>query len=173
MVRIRNGMAWSRRGISLLWSPEALAAVADPTEVISIRQLFAMDGHWPDVLPSVGGDAVVVAGAEGCIDSLNGADAERWLAEDLRQVVMGFQEHYEGAAGLILWIPSGRPRITMQGASEHYYMRHRAYHDGRLPIGRLLCSGAESEIERIMMTDDERADPDGPHWAGLYHPRMS
>ena len=173
MVRIRHGMTWCRRGISLLWSPDALATFADPAEVISIRQLFAMARDWPEVLPSAGGDAVVVAGAEGCIDSLDGAEAERWIAEDLRQIVMGFQEHYEGGAALVLWIPSGRPRIIMHGASEHYYMRHRAYSDGRLPIGRLLCSGAENEIERIMMTEDRRADPDGPHWAGLYHPRIS
>jgi len=42
-----------------------------------------------------------------------------------------------------------------------------------LPIGRLLFSGAENEVERILNTEDGSADYDGKHWAGLHHPRIS
>ena len=61
----------------------------------------------------------------------------------------------------------------MQGATEPYYYRHRGAQGDGLPIGRLLWSGAENEIERIMDTDDQNADYDGKHWAGLHHPRIS
>lgn len=173
MVRTRFNQGWSRRGFSLLWDAETLAEIIDPIDVISIRQMFAMVDGWPDDLPAAGGDAIVVAGVEGCLDVLDGADAERWLTEDLRRAVLSFQYHYEGAAGLIFWMPSGSKRITMRGASEEYFYRHRGSGEQGLHIGRLLWSGAENEVERIMNTQDTNADYDGKHWVGLYHPRIS
>jgi hypothetical protein len=173
MVRTRFNHGWSRRGFTLLWDAETLAEIVDPAEVISIRQMFAMVDRWPDELPAAGGDAVVVAGVEGCLDVLSGPEAERWLVEDLRRSIMSFQTHYEGGAGLVFWLPSGRSRIVMRGASEEYHYKHRNSGESGLHIGRLLWSGAENEIERIMNTDDDAADYDGKHWVGLYHPRIS
>jgi hypothetical protein len=173
MVRTRFNHGWSRRGFTLLWDAETLAEIVDPAEVVSIRQMFAMVDRWPDELPAAGGDAVVVAGVEGCLDVLSGPEAERWLVEDLRRAIMSFQTHYEGGAGLVFWLPSGRSRIVMRGASEEYHYKHRNSGDSGLHIGRLLWSGAENEIERIMNTDDDAADYDGKHWVGLYHPRIS
>lgn len=173
MVRTRFNQGWSRRGCSLLWDAETLAELVDPMDVVSIRQMFALVDAWPDDLPAAGGDAIVVAGVEGCIDVLSGPDAERWLVEDLRRAIMSFQEHYEGAAGLIFWLPSGRNKISMRGASEEYYYRHRPSGEEGLHIGRFLWSGAENEVERIMNADDPEADYDGKHWVGLHHPRIS
>ncbi len=173
MVRVRFNQGWQRRGFSLLWDAETLAEVADPLEVVSIRQIFAMVDNWPEVLPTAGGDTVVVAGVEGCLDVLNGTDAERWLLGDLSTAIMSFQAHYEGSAGLVFWMPSGRSRIFMRGASEEYHYKHRGSAANSLHIGRLLWSGAENEIERIMNAPEVGSDYDGKHWAGLYHPRVS
>jgi len=173
MVRTRFNQGWSRRGFSLLWDAETLAEISDPIDVVSIRQMFAMANAWPDDLPAAGGDAIVVAGVEGCLDVLDGPDAERWLTEDLRKAVLSFQYNYEGAAGLILWMPSGRTRISMRGASEEYYYRHRGSGEHGLHIGRLLWSGAENEVERVMNAPDTNTDYDSKHWVGLYHPRIS
>ena len=173
MVRTRFNQGWSRRGFCLLWDAETLAELVDPLEVISIRELFAMVDDWPEHLPAAGGDAVVVAGVEGCLDVLSGPDAERWLVENLRHAIMSFQSHYEGQACLILWLPSGRNRITMRRASEAYFYKHAHSPGKELHIGRLLWSGAESEIERIIRSQDKGEDYDGKHWVGLYHPRIS
>jgi len=67
----------------------------------------------------------------------------------------------------------GWPRISMKGSTEQYYWKHRGFGPDGLPIGRLLFSGAENEVERIMNTDDSNADYDGKYWAGLCHPRIS
>ncbi len=173
MVRTRFNQSWSRKGFSLLWDAEAMAAIADPLEVVSIRRMFAMVDDWPDALPVAGGDAIVVAGVEGCLDVLDGPDAERWLTEDLRPAILSFQSFYEGQAGLVFWLPSGRNRITMRGASETYHYKHRGSGEDGLHIGQLLWSGAENEIERLMNTQDSNADYDGKHWVGLHHPRIS
>jgi hypothetical protein len=163
-----------RRGCSLLWSIEALTKVAEPSQVISMRQFFDMAKAWPAELPSGGGDTLVVSGMEGCLDVLDQADAEKWLERDLKDLILSFQGEYEGQAALIFWLPSGRNRISMAGSSEEYYWKHKASDSERgLHLGRLLWSGAENEVERILETDDQAADYDGKAWAGLHHPRIS
>ncbi len=173
MVRTRFNQRWSRRGFALLWDAGVLSILNTPQEVVSLRQFFAQVNDWPEDLPAADGNALVVSGFEGCLDVLGGEDAVQWIETDLKDAVLSFQDFYEGQAGLILWVPSGRNRITMKGASEEYFWKHRDFSDDGLPIGRLLFSGAENEVERLLNTDDPRTDYDGKHWAGLHHPRIS
>lgn len=173
MVRTRFNQGWPRRGMALLWDTGILSQLNSPHEVVSLRQFFAMADDWPEELPAAGGDALVVSGFEGCLDVLSGEDAMTWIETDLKEAVLSFQDYYEGQCGLILWAPSGRNRITMKGASEEYFWKHRDLGAEGLPLGRLLFSGAENEVERLLNTDDPKADFDGMHWAGLHHPRIS
>ena len=166
--------AWMRRGSTLLWNPSMLSRVAEPSQVLSIRQFFMIADSWPEALPASNGDAIVVTGLDGCLDVLSKEDAEKWITKDLKEVIFSFQDKYEGQAGLIFWLPSGRDRISMTGASENYLWTHRpSGPTEKLPIGRLLWSGAEKEVERLLCGNDQKVDYDGKAWAGLYHPRIS
>ncbi len=174
MVLTRRDDAWMRRGFTLLWGLKTLAHVVQPSQVVSMRQFFAMANAWPEELPASGGDALVVSGFEGCLDVLSGQDAEYWAENDLKEVILSFQDEYEGQAGLIFWVPSGRNRISMTGASEEYYWKHSAFGPGRgLHIGRLLWSGAAREVEGLLDSEDSGTDYDGKAWVGLHHPRIS
>ena len=173
MVQMRFNRGWCRRGFGLLWDVTVLAEVTEPQTVISLRQFFAFADGWPEDLPAGDGDAMVVSGLEGCLDILTAHDAELWIESDFREAILSFQDFYQGQGGLIFWLPSGRNRISMRGATEQYYWKHRGAKQDGLPIGRLLFSGAEAEVERIMNTDDCSADYDGKHWVGLHHPRIS
>jgi hypothetical protein len=169
-MKLMRGTAWTRRGCSLLWCPSTLATFAEPAEVASIRSFFAIARSWPDELPSNNGRALVVAGLEGCLDALSPEDAEAWVEQDLKQRIFAFQDEYQGDAALVFWLPSGRDRVRQALASGDYSWSGRD--DVRLPIGRLLWAGAESDAERIM-TGDPSADPYSNAWAGMYHPRIS
>ena len=174
MVRTRFDSGWMRRGCSLLWSIETLTKVTEPSQVISMREFFVIAKSWPDDLPSGGGNALVVSGFEGCLDVLDKSDSENWIEHDLKDLILSFQGEYEGQAALIFWLPSGRSRISMVGSSEEYYWKHKASDSEKsLHLGRLLWSGAENEVVRILDTDDPKADYDGKTWAGLHHPRIS
>lgn len=173
MIRTRFNHGWQRRGFALLWDPDLLADIVQADKIVTIRDFFSMLDCWPDDLPGSNGNALVVTGLEGTIDILDGQEADIWIEEDLRQAILSFQDYYEGGAGLIFWTPSGRGRISMNGATERYYWRHRPSGNQGLPIGRLLFSGAENEVERILNTDNQNADYDGKAWAGLCHPRIS
>lgn len=173
MVRIRYNQGWSRRGFALLWEVNTLAQLVPIRDVVSLRKFFAMSCDWPEDLPAANGDALIVSGMEGCLDILDADDAQRWIETDLKEAVLSFQDYYQGQAGLVFWLPSGRHRISMNGATEQYYWKHRNSGADGLPIGRLLFSGAENEVERLMDSDDGKADCDGKHWIGLHHPRIS
>lgn len=61
MKQLRDTV-WQRRGTSWLWDTTGLYKVAKPSEVVSLRQWLRTVGHWPDDLPSGGGNTMVVAG---------------------------------------------------------------------------------------------------------------
>lgn len=173
MITIQ-GDRWKRRGFSLLWNPRVLTTVIAPTAVVSVRDLFAFRKAWPDELPGSEGDSLVVAGLDGCLDSLSAQDALAWLETDLKSTVLSFQEHYEGQAALILWLASGRSRIGMDLADEEYFWKVNAGRDGgRLPLGRCLWGGAETDASRILISDEKYPDFDGEAYVGLHHPRIS
>jgi len=172
-MQIRYNHSWPRRGFALLWDTRTLGNLVSPADVLSMRELFALAQNWPEELPAANGDALVVAGLEGSLDVLTAADAREWLTGDFRDLILSFQDYYEGQAGLIFWMPSGHGRISMKGATEEYFWTHRDSVAGGLPIGRLLFSGAESEVERVLNSDDPGVDVDGKHWIGLHHPRIS
>jgi hypothetical protein len=175
-MRVELSNRWMRRGFSLLWEPRALTNVIDPASVISIRGFFEMRKAWPEKFPGTDGDALVVAGLDGCLDSLSENDATAWLEADLKPAVLSFQEHYGGGqeAALIFWIASGRTRIGMDLADEEYFWRAGAGRDGaRIPIGRCLWGGAETDVARILVSDEKDPDFDGDAYVGLHHPRIS
>ena len=173
-MNLQHDSGWMRRGVSLLWDAATLSEVVSPAAVASIREFFAMTRSWPEELPGFGGDALVVAGVEGCLDALGDDDGEAWLEADLKPAILQFQDEYEGQAALILWLPSGRSRISMVPATEEYFWKTRSSTSEReLPIGRCLWAGAESDAARIIVSDASNPDVDGSAYVGLYHPRIS
>ena len=116
-MKILQGDVWKRRGVSLLWGGEALSALAQPQQVVSIRQFFAMVGQWPEDLPCNGGNTLVVAGMEGCVDLMDPIEAETWLKSDLLPAVLAFQDEYSLEAALVFWLPTGKNRVKMNRAT--------------------------------------------------------
>ena len=173
-MKIRRDSGWMRRGLSLLWDAGGLSEVVSPADVVSLRGFFALAEAWPDSLPGSGGDALVVAGVEGCLDALTDDDGAKWLETDLKWLILSFQEEYQGQAALILWLPSGRRRIHMVGATEEYLWKSSSQRNAPgIPIGRCLWAGAESDAARIIISDASNPDVDGDAYVGLYHPRIS
>ena len=173
-MRVVHDTSWERRGMTLLWGAETLDGLTQPEHVVSIREFFAFTGNWPEALPSNSGDTLVVAGLEGCLDTLTPEDAADWLGGDLKTQILRFQDEYEGQAGLVLWLPSGRQRIHMEPASEAYFWRCAPPFSQRtLPLGQLLWAGAEADVGHLLNPSHTNQDADGPAWIGLHHPRIS
>ncbi|WP_428565596.1 MAG: hypothetical protein ACP59X_04745 [Solidesulfovibrio sp. DCME] len=173
-MKILQGDVWKRRGVSLLWGGETLSRLAQPQNVMSIRQFFAMVGNWPSDLPCNEGNTLVIAGLEGCVDLLEPTEAESWLESDMRPAILAFQDEYNLEAALVFWLPTGKNRVRMKSATEAYTWVCSAPHSNQqLDLGRILWAGAEEDVARIVDPNCTNLDPDGPGWIGLHHPRLS
>lgn len=169
-----NDKRWQRRGFTLLWDAETLNQFARPEEAVTIREFYGLGKQWPERLPSVNGNTIIVVGLEGCLDMLTPQDAEDWLKGDLRGLLLDFQGHYNSETSLILWLPDGKRRVKMAPASEEYLWICAPPHSNQnLSLGRCLWSGAEPDAKRIVNPNIHVSDPDGQSWVGLYHPRIS
>jgi hypothetical protein len=173
-MKILQGDVWKRRGVSLLWGGEALFQLAQPQDVVSIRQFFAMVGRWPEELPCNAGDTLVVAGLEGCVDLMEPIEGEAWMKADLLPAVLAFQDQYSLEAGLVFWLPTGKTRVKMNSATEAYsWVCSAPYSNQQLDLGRILWAGAAADVGRIIDPNCTNSDSDGPGWIGLHHPRLS
>lgn len=173
-MRLIRDKTWAHRGISLLWSTRLVFDLIRPNEAMSIRQFFVLSRAWPSELPSGGGNTLVVAGFDGCVDTLAPGDAEQWLEQELKPRLLSFQDEFEGQAGVILWLPAGKQRVTMKPASEEYFWRCAPpFSQLDIPLGRILWGGSEGDAGRILDPDDKTRDFDGTAWVGLHHPRIS
>lgn len=169
-MKILRGGTWKRRGVSVLWDPASLLALAPPASVATLRHFVRLSDGWPEPqkLPG-GGDALVVAGMKGALEVLTADEARDWLHNDLRRRIISFQDHYEGQVALVFWFPASKAPFVMSPADEEYTWPS-AHGRSVLPFGRCLWSGAQRDVERIVVGD---GDVDGPGWVGLYHPRIS
>jgi hypothetical protein len=173
MRLVRDG-SWGRRGVTLLWGPNALPGLAGPGEIRPIRAFFELAQQWPESLPSGSGSRLVVAGLEGSLDALTPDEAALWLEEDVRPQILNFQTEYDSQCALVFWLPSGRKRIRTAGATDAYsWSCAPPFADQILPLGRILWAGAEQDTGRILDPREADQNIDGPAWIGLQHPRIS
>lgn len=168
------GTGWTRKGFSLLWDVTALSKIVESDQVISMRRFFGLVGQWPTDLPAANGKALVVAGLEASLDALTPDDASQWLEETLRPAILSFQDEYEGQAGLIFLLPSGKARVNVQRANNTYLWLCGATDRGQqIALGQALWAGAEADAGHIMAGGDPQADLEGKDWIGLHLPRIS
>jgi hypothetical protein len=158
---------WQRRGVSWVWDDEALSAVTKPSEVFSLRQLMRAARDWPDDLPSNGGNTLVVAGLDACLDLLAPADADSWLGNELKSAILSFQDEYSGEAALIFWFPKGERRFHTDMATDAVRWRCSAPHaDQQIEFGRILWGEAREYPQEIVMSE-------GGKPVGLFHLRIT
>lgn len=172
-MRVLSNDSWTRRGFTLLWGSRALGEAIKPEEAVTLRQFVRLSQAWPEELPSVDGNALVVVGLEGALDCLTPQDAEEWLESTVRNLLMSFQKAYEGDAALILWLPSAARRVRGTSQDRYTWECGPPHNQIQLPLGRLIWAGAESDVRRVLDPAEKNQDADGPAWIGLHHPRLS
>ena len=158
---------WQRRGVSWIWNESVLSRVSLPSEIVSVRHLYRLSSSWPKQLPSNNGDTLVVGGLDFCLDSMNRIESETWLYNDLKSVILSFQDEYSGEAALIFWVPSGNKRFEKDITSGSILWKGAISSDNEMTeFGRSLWGNGTDQPKNI--TDYENNDQ-----IGLFHPRLS
>jgi hypothetical protein len=164
---------WLRRGISLLWDAQALAAFCTPGQVVSLRQFLRLHtAGWPEAEYESflvnNGRTLVVAGLESAIDALPPEEAEVWLCEVVYKAMVEFQKVIGSTEGcLILWIADHKRLDYHTSDDTHYWHCGTKYKD-QIPLTRCLFNGAQGD-RQLIRGGDGKAD----QGIGLYIQRIS
>lgn len=158
---------WQRRGTSWLWDEEARNQICAASEVWSLRQFLRASGKWPEDLPSNEGNTLVVAGLDGSLDLLTPAEAEAWLADEIKPAVLKFQDEFESDAALVFWLPGANNRLRVNPSTDSVnWLCAAPYRQNEVGFGRTLWGEANEYPQEILV----RA---GGTPAGLFHLRIT
>ena len=164
---------WKRQGHSILWDVPGLASFCKPDQAISLRQfvrLYASGWNGVDAL-LVRDRALVVAGLEGSLDTLDPNAAIDWLDQHIYPAVTSFQKEvaFGGSeAALIFWFADQRRFEYRQAEQAAYWKCSAAHGKHEIPIGRCLWNGSEPNSQEIR---EKTATP--ARFAGYYLQRIS
>ena len=160
---------WQRRGISLLWDAESLNGFCKPNQILSIRQFRCLyEDAWREVDDYLVNDsALVVAGLESCIDSLDPEKATEWLKANIYREMIDYQKEVARGgteAALILWIADQR-RLEYN-VSESAWTWHCAgeHKNEQIPFGHCIYNGSQKDVQEIQTKEGSVL--------GLYHQRI-
>ena len=158
---------WQRRGVSWIWENEAFSDVTKAGEVFSLREMIRASKNWPEDLPSNDGNTLVVAGLDACLDLLSPANAEEWLADTLKHIILSFQDFYQGDGALVFWLPGSQRRLQIKTASDAVTWKCSApFREETVDFGRLLWGEAGEYPQEIIFANGNKP-------AGLFHLRIT
>ncbi len=156
---------WFKRGCSIIWDNRCLTRlVKDNTEITPISSALRMSkvNNWPDKLPAAKGRAMVVVGLDGCLESLEEDQREKWLREHIKPLVLSFYRKFENHGSLIFFFERGTASFIDH--NDAAFMWRPTNSQGEpLPLVKFLYGGRVDEIKRLVSEHDPVKKP----W-GLY-----
>jgi hypothetical protein len=163
---------WARRGISLLWDSETLAALCATDQIISLRRLLQLHkAGWPEAdLQLVNDKTLIVAGLESCLGAMPPKETETWLEQVVYRAMLSYQQIVAGGgteAALVFWIVEPKRIRHEIGDGTHLWHCDGSQRGQTLALSRCLFNGAQNDLRWIVGTKGV------DHPLGLYHPRIS
>ncbi|MFP7300097.1 hypothetical protein [Neobacillus niacini] len=164
---------WKRSGISLLWDPAEVGEIVMLDDIVSIRQYMHLyQTEWPEDLPSLYGDVLVVAGLDTVMDLLAPDDLVYWFESKLYPSLLSFQSMYEGQCALIFWLPDSQKRIELKTDGIFYWKCIGTYQGEEIPLSTCLWNGAA--INAQLITKNSKVfDVKDKGCIGIFHRRIS
>lgn len=167
---------WKRKGHTILWDPASLASFAKSEQAINLREFLRMHAAgWPDAAlesAMVKRRALLVAGLDAAIDSMEPADALAWLEKTVYPAVISFEKNVaDGAsqAALVFWFADGKRFRHSMADLVAWWECSIAYGQNPIPLSRGLWNGSSSSMQEIR----ERMDDGKSVHVGYYVQKIS
>lgn len=163
-IEVEAGV-WFKRGCSIIWDNRCLSRlVKDNSEITPISSALRMSkaNAWPDKLPASNGRAMVIVGLDGCLESLEDDQREKWLKEHIKPLVLNFYRKFQNEASLIFFFERGTASF-IDHIDEAFVWQPTNKQGKQLPLVKFLYGGRIEEIKRLVSEQDPKKEP----W-GLY-----
>lgn len=160
-----EGGVWFKRGCSIIWDPRCLTRlVRDNTEItpISSAMKYAKTDSWPEELPAHSGKAMVVVGLDGCLESLESVQREKWLKEHIKPMVLSFYRKFQNDKSLVFFFERGKTAFV-DDIEDAFLWQPSSKQEEPVPIVKFLYGGRFEEIKRLISDTEPNKEP----W-GLY-----
>lgn len=134
--------SWKRRGCSIVWSPDLLAAIITDTEATPLRMAL----HWqhrglPESPPGAG-KTVLVGGLQTVLELMPDTNtAYAWLRTNILPLCRMWSNHWAGV-GLVFGMDGPGKLFQLNESDDLVYFGRASDRDGRLCLTRGIWNGA-------------------------------
>jgi hypothetical protein len=163
MMREMSSSAWLRRGSSIVFDKQSLGLLISNGSLVPLRQALAWINGWPQYPPS-GGETVLVGGLETCLEVLSTEEAEKFLWERIKPLILTIQDRWD-QTGLVFGFGTSPHSFEVTNTDEEIVFLRRG--GERVRLSQFLWDGTSTlNVTRLTR-------PAGSEAIGYYVPRIS
>jgi hypothetical protein len=137
-----TAQSWKRRGCSIVWSPDLLAALITDAEATSLRTVLEWQRHGLPESPPSGGKTVLVGGLQTVLEVMPDSDsAYAWLRANILPLCRMWSNHWAGV-GLVLGMDGPGKLFQLNESDDLVYFGRGTGWDNKLCLTRAIWNGA-------------------------------
>jgi hypothetical protein len=162
-----SNSVWQRKGSCVIFDQESLGPFIAAGALVSLRTFLGWRSQLP-AAPPVPGKTVMVSGLETVLETLTPDDADIFLAQRIRPIIIELQNRWTDA-GIVFGFTSHHKAFKETSLEEEVLFLRRDQKTIRLTEG-LWDGSATINMKRLIR---EGAEPSGDTVIGYYVARIS
>ena len=153
---------WTRRGCSIVWSPELLAPLITSNDAIPLRTVLEWSRHTiPD--PPARSKTVLVGGLQTVLEVITDVNAEYdWLRTNILPLCRRWCNRFAGV-GLVFGMDGSGKLFQLNEADDLVYFGKGADRETKLCLTRAMWNGAATGTGVFKLIADGTKDIGGYH----------
>ena len=164
-MREMSSSAWRRRGSSIVFHRDLLVPLIEAGAMVSLREALSWVKNWPPE-PPTGGNTILIAGLETCLEVMVPVEAEDFLRRTIRPFLLECRSRWD-QCGLIFGFGCSEKRFCVD-PQENILFVHL---DGtKIRLSEGVWNGAARDELFSLMTLDAAKNRDV---VGGYHVRLA
>jgi hypothetical protein len=137
-----TAQSWKRRGCSIVWSPDLLAALITDAEATPLSIALEWQRHDLPESPPGGGKTVLVGGLQTVLEVMpDSGTAYAWLRANILPLCRKWSNHWEGV-GLVFGMDGPSKLFQLNEPDDLVYFGRGTDRDTKICLTRAIWNGA-------------------------------
>ena len=164
-MREMSSSAWQRRGSSIVFHRNLLVPLIEAGAMVSLWEALSWVKNWPPDPPN-GGNTVLIAGLETCLEVMVPLEAESFLRHTIRPLLLEYRSRWD-QCGLIFGFGCSEKRFCVDPQENILFV---SLDGSTISLSEGVWNGSAQDELFGLMTPDEGKNRDV---VGGYHVRFS
>lgn len=149
-MREMSSTAWLRRGSSVVFDKQSLGRLIADGKLFSLREALSWMQAWPPEPPH-GPSTILIGGLETCLEVLSPADAESFLRNRIKPIILEFQARWD-QCGLVFGFGTSDRSFEVTASEEEVLFLKRGGERVRLSYA-LWDGSATLDVTRLVRSE--------------------